>query len=443
MTINIAINKQVDLIYLAQSPFNFFSRCISLFIPLAAVSAVVILAGCKINIDHGDAQELKGSGIKLTENRIVGDFSTLENTSPFDVEISPSTEKKVSISGDDNLVKEVETVVENHRLMIRLKNKPSVRFSWNQSPVVIHVQAMGLTEIENNGSGSLAANQLRAEQMKLISANSGDVTVSGSVTHLNAEISGSGDLNLADLQIKNLALAIEGSGDTELSQVTQSLHLKSNGSGNLKADHLQLNDLTIEQNGSGDIDLQGTVSSLQANLSGSGNFRLGHLIAEKSEIIINGSGDVTLIGDVQQFSIRVNGSGEFDGADLNVGQLDVMGSGSGNISFHTVRARSDVELSGSGEFQAQFNDAAELKLTLNGPGNTHLKGRAKNLYAVLTGSGDLQAAELLLDHASVKVTGSGTAEVNVKSVDKNKSATNSATASRVVKIDRNGVLENP
>ncbi|MBX9870111.1 MAG: DUF2807 domain-containing protein, partial [Burkholderiaceae bacterium] len=136
-----------------------------------------------------------------------------------------------------------------------------------------------------------------------------------------------------------------------------------------------------------------------------------------------------------------------DGSDLNIGQLDVVGSGSGNMSFHTVRARSDVELSGSGEFQAQFNDTPELKFSLNGPGNTHLKGRAKNLNAVLTGSGDLQATELLLDHASVKVTGSSTAEVNVKSVDKNKTATNqnpnSVTASRVVKIDRSGVLEKP
>jgi hypothetical protein len=63
----------------------------------------------------------------------------------------------------------------------------------------------------------------------------------------------------------------------------------------------------------------------------------------------------------------------------------------------------------------------------------------------LTGSGDLQATELLLDHASVKVTGSSTAEVKVKSVDKNKTAANpnSVTASRVVKIDRSGVLENP
>ena len=49
----------------------------------------------------------------------------------------------------------------------------------------------------------------------------------------------------------------------------------------------------------------------------------------------------------------------------------------------------------------------------------------------MDGSGDLRAKELLLDTASIKVNGSSEAEVNVKK----------AGGSRIVLINRNGVVQ--
>jgi hypothetical protein len=64
-----------------------------------------------------------------------------------------------------------------------------------------------------------------------------------------------------------------------------------------------------------------------------------------------------------------------------------------------------------------------------------LKGNAKSLKAQISGAGDLHASDLLLEYASVKVTGSGQAEVNVKA------SAHTQAASRLVKIDRSGVIE--
>lgn len=418
------------------------SSLISAGLLATMLGCTVIMSACRINIDHDNQRELKGSGNRISENRAVSAFSSVKNDSPFDVEITPSAEKKVDITGDDNLVHEIETVVENNRLLIRLKNTESVHFSWDQSPVVIHIQAMDLNTIDNSGSGSTAIYQLHAEQIHLISSGAGDISASGSINQVKIDNDGSGDFNLADLQIKNLVIDNHGSGDTELGQVNQSLHIKGDGSGNIKADHVQLNDLVVEINGSGDVDLQGSSSALLATLSGSGNLRINQLMAEKSELIIHGSGHAELIGDIQQFNLQLYGSGELNGEHLNVGQIDVMASGSGDVMLHSVRTRANAELSGSGEFQSEFDKATELKFAINGPGSATLKGRANNLDARLTGSGDLHATELILDHASVKVTGSSYAEVNVKSVDKTKTGTASSNSSRIVKIDRSGIVEN-
>jgi hypothetical protein len=63
-------------------------------------------------------------------------------------------------------------------------------------------------------------------------------------------------------------------------------------------------------------------------------------------------------------------------------------------------------------------------------GDVTIDGTAKKLTARLSGTGDLRAQDLLLDTASVKVTGNCEAQVNVKK----------AGGSRVVKVDRNGVV---
>ena len=69
----------------------------------------------------------------------------------------------------------------------------------------------------------------------------------------------------------------------------------------------------------------------------------------------------------------------------------------------------------------------------HGSGDFELSGTAKKLRLQMLGSGSLQASALLLEEASVKVSGSGEAVVKVQS--------KLNAAPRVVKMDRSGVLE--
>ncbi len=95
--------------------------------------------------------------------------------------------------------------------------------------------------------------------------------------------------------------------------------------------------------------------------------------------------------------------------------LDCSGSSYiyGESNFHQ-NANMDISLSGSGalDFALETDD---LDLDISGSANALLEGSITNLDAEITGSGWLKSFNLQSDFADVRITGSGSAEVNVTS----------------------------
>ena len=195
----------------------------------AAVASTMLLSlsACEISIND---DSIKGSGNIITEKREAASFDSISNHSPFDIELVVDGKTSVAVEGDDNFVKEVETIVEGNTLVIRNKKKGRFHFAWKNSPTTVKISTAALVKVLNSGSGDMRLSQIKNEKLEIISEGPGDIQASGSSNELNFHASGSGDVSLRQLSTKKVTLEMQGPGDTEFGEVTQSL--KANISGN-------------------------------------------------------------------------------------------------------------------------------------------------------------------------------------------------------------------
>jgi Protein of unknown function (DUF2807). len=91
----------------------------------------------------------------------------------------------------------------------------------------------------------------------------------------------------------------------------------------------------------------------------------------------------------------------------------VYSNGSGNIigeSKITGTGKLELGVNGSADINLEV-DAPEVTTDINGSGNAKLKGQTKIFKSQVMGSGDVRALDLLAEETSVKIMGSGNADV--------------------------------
>lgn len=241
---------------------------------------------------------------QVTQERIVGSFSGIHQTTSADVYITKGSSTSVKVKADADKIDNIVTEVEDGILII--KTKKNFRYI---KTLEVHITMPSLDYLKNSGSG--------------------DFDISGEMEGTNVvfEINGSGDID-AELEASNLQLSISGSGDVKFSGVRGDLAIKISGSGDVVGDGLKLNSCEIMVYGSGDVKLKGKTAKLTSKQSGSGDFNGYGLTAvkvyarsngsgdvvvhavEKLEATLNGSGDLTYYGTPEYVNVESNGSGE-------------------------------------------------------------------------------------------------------------------------------------
>lgn len=95
------------------------------------------------------------------------------------------------------------------------------------------------------------------------------------------------------------------------------------------------------------------------------------------------------------------------------GLTAVRQSGSGNIKTENqLKAGKNFEISSSGSGNTDIDViTSNMEASLSGSGNMHLRGETKELNSKISGSGNIKAKDLKSEITSVKISGSGNAEV--------------------------------
>jgi hypothetical protein len=238
--------------------------------------------------------DIQGSGKIVSENRDLATISMIDISDEADVEAQMGAIQSLTITTDDNIIKDIETVVENGKLIIRNKKDRYGYFKFFAPTKGIKIT---LTMVSQPSS---------------------------------IEISGSGKFNWVDvnpIQVSALILSISGSGNISLSHTGTSLDIMISGSGTVTVTSTNTT-TTADISGSGTITLDGSSSSATLTISGSGKYNAYNYSTVDTTINISGSGTAyVLASGTLTTSISGSGSVYYKGRPT----VSSSGGGSGTV----------------------------------------------------------------------------------------------------------------
>jgi len=219
------------------------------------------------------AATIVGSGASRTETRAVAGFHAIALGVDAHLEIRQGSTESLAITGDDNIVPLVETVVEAGVLKIRWADRGSASTRYRDLAIV--VDAKTLDAIALGSSGRIHAPKLTAAAF-------------------SAKVGGSGDIAIDALEADSVAATLGGSGRIVLAGRADSLEATLSGSGNLAAGKLAARDVRATLEGSGHATVWAK-DALRATIAGSGE--IAYYGRPRVTQTIAGSGAIRHAGD--------------------------------------------------------------------------------------------------------------------------------------------------
>jgi hypothetical protein len=173
---------------------------------------------------------ITGSGRPMTQQREVSGFNGVALSLPGRLEIVQGPADGVTLTADDNLVPEIETVVEGGVLHVRFRKGLG---TTTRTRISVTVKARAIQSIAVAGSGDVVAAALETPELSVRVAGSGDVKLGGRAESLQVRISGSGDVDAGSFDTQRASISVAGSGDATV-WARKSLEVRVSGSGDVR-----------------------------------------------------------------------------------------------------------------------------------------------------------------------------------------------------------------
>jgi len=183
------------------------------------IAAVALIAGCSL-------PGIKGDGVLKTSSIPISDFSALEVSGAYQIKWS-SGKPALTISTDENLLPLITTSITGNTLQIACKD--------NLRPtkgITINLSSASLKDVRLNGAVSLSASKLAGPDLKLESNGASSISIDGSVTNLEGNLSGASKLDAKSLQTQTATVSMDGASYADLT-VTETLSASISGAGAL------------------------------------------------------------------------------------------------------------------------------------------------------------------------------------------------------------------
>lgn len=212
-------------------------------VPSLLVVSAVFLGGCL-------ARTVSGSGDLSIEERSVSGFDSLSLEGAGRVLITQGGSESLSIETDDNLLRYIESEVDDGRLHLRWSRGTLLRPTEG---ITYRIQMRELRLIDASGAGSFEIGSLETDSLVV-------------------RFSGAGRLVIDDLQVEDLDLELSGAGALELAGNAEQVAVSISGLGSYNAAELQTSQSAIEISGGGSAELWAE-DALSIELSGLGEVR--------------------------------------------------------------------------------------------------------------------------------------------------------------------------
>ena len=188
-------------------------------ISIIVIAAFAVVAGCS-------RPGIQGDGVITTEERPISEFSKLVVTGGYEIEWSRG-KPAFTISADQNLLPLVETVVSGNTLQIDSKEELAPT-----KGIKIILSSATLADVQLNGGISFKASQIFRHDLRLHSTGASEISVDGSVTNLEVNLTGASKLNAKSLKTQVATLSLIGASEADVN-VTDSLKVSVIGASSL------------------------------------------------------------------------------------------------------------------------------------------------------------------------------------------------------------------
>jgi len=188
-----------------------------------------------------------GFGDLSSENRTVNEFNRIDLKVAGTIYLLQGDTQNVTVIGQDNILKILDTKVVNQELVIDFSECAS-----NYEDIKIYVTIKNYKALKISGSGSIISeDSLFSEEIDL-------------------NITGSGSIDLKNVEFEKIISKISGSGNILLKGINTQHDIQITGSGDLESYELESENINIELDGTGNIYVW-AVSTLNIKILGSGS----------------------------------------------------------------------------------------------------------------------------------------------------------------------------
>lgn len=188
--------------------------------------AVFFISGCNL-VTMCDPMGVEGSGTSQTQHRETANFTSVDVSGAYDVEITCGQKNDIQIIGDDNIVPLISTTVKENTLYIShdgsIHPKTKLR-------VVITVG--DINQVSSSGASNIAVRGIHNEEFDIDVSGAGSFYASGETGKLSVDLSGATDVDTKDLRAKAVTIDVSGASDAEVF-ASEELSAEVSGVGNI------------------------------------------------------------------------------------------------------------------------------------------------------------------------------------------------------------------
>lgn len=221
---------------------------------IAAIS-LSVLSSCRFGC-------IKGSGHQITENHKVSDFTRLDISGGFKINLKQDSSLTLSVTADDNLMKYIHINSDGNRL--RIYSKKNI---CGSGQLVLNIGVKNLELIKTSGGINLATDgKLTTKDLHLELSGASKVDMDLNVANLFTEGSGSTDITLRG-QATSHKIEFAGSGKVKAGDfVVGSYDIETTGASECTINVLK--DLNVNTTGAADIKYRGNPTSVNTSKTG-------------------------------------------------------------------------------------------------------------------------------------------------------------------------------
>lgn len=203
---------------------------------LVGTALIFSILACSVTIFGNEIGEsVRGSGVKVEQNRDLGNISAVELTMEGTLHIVRGGGEALRIEAEDNLLEYIQTDVRAGRLVI--ETRQGIELDPTQ-PINYYLTVDELDTIAVSSSGDVEAADLQSETFEARISSSGDITIASlDCTTLRVDISSSGSLEILGGQAQRQNIEISSSGGYsagELASAEADVDLTSSGSATIR-----------------------------------------------------------------------------------------------------------------------------------------------------------------------------------------------------------------